>query len=65
MKYTLKKCVIAVAGDFGPERSIENIKRWIQLNGGIFTNYISPQTTYLVCSKKQYGKNSTMGVSSA
>ena len=61
MKDLLKRCTIAVTGDFGAARSFEKIRQWIQVNGGNFSYDITPQVTHLICSKDHFRKSVTMG----
>ena len=61
MKQPFKSFVIAVTGDFGPNRSFEKMRQWIQVNGGIFSYDINPQVTHLVCSKEHFMKNRGLG----
>ena len=56
----LKNLTIALAGDIKdsstPPRSIpiEQLKKWIQANGGTYAARVTPQTTHLVASKEAW-----------
>jgi hypothetical protein len=45
---------IAITGDFGKERKQDDFKRWIELNGGKYSNKVTDDITHLVCSKAHY-----------
>jgi hypothetical protein len=63
MKDPLKKVVIAITGDFGGKsRSIENIKRWIESNGGKYSTKIEDGVTHLICSKENWKKQVPAGI---
>lgn len=62
-KNALKKCTIAVTGDFGNARPYEKIKHWIEFQGGTFATKVDTNVTHLVCSQKHYKKNVAMGES--
>lgn len=61
-KQALKKFTIAISGNFGEQRSVEQMKRWIHANGGTFAADISPEVTHLVCSKEHFKKGVAMGM---
>ena len=61
-KQPLKKFTIAISGNFGEQRSIEQMKRWIQANGGTFAADISAEVTHLVCSKEHFKKSVATGM---
>lgn len=52
---------IAATGDFGKERSHENIKRWVEKNGGQWAMKMSEDVTHLVCTKEDYRTKAPMG----
>lgn len=54
MKSILKNHSIAVTGEFGTARSHENIKRWIELNGGEWASSVKPGVTHLICSEAHW-----------
>ena len=54
MKGILKNHLIAITGDFGNARSHENIKRWIELNGGDWASSVKPGITHLLCSEAHW-----------
>lgn len=57
----LKRFTIAVTGNFGEQRSSEQMRKWIHANGGTFASDISPDVTHLVSSKEHFKKNVAMG----
>ncbi|KAM0805679.1 hypothetical protein BDR22DRAFT_968894 [Usnea florida] len=59
-KQPLKRLTIAVTGDFGEQRSVEQMRRWIHVNGGTFAYDVSAEVTHLVCSKEHFKKSVTM-----
>ena len=60
-KKPLKSLTIAVTGDFGEQRSVEQMRKWIYVNGGKFAYDVSAGVTHLVCSKEHFKKNVIMG----
>ena len=60
-KQPLKRLTIAVTGDFGEQRSVEQMRKWIHVNGGKFAYDVSAEVTHLVCSKEHFKKSVTMG----
>ena len=60
-KQPLKHFTIAITGYFGEKRSMEQTRKWVQVNGGTVANDISPEVTHLVCSKKDFKKDVAMG----
>lgn len=52
---------IAATGDFGKERSHENIKRWVEKNGGQWAMKMSEDVTHLLCTKEDYRNKTPMG----
>ncbi|MCJ1246397.1 hypothetical protein MMC30_003604 [Trapelia coarctata] len=59
-KEALKKCTIAVTGDFGKEKTYEKIKHWIEFQGGSMATKVEVKVTHLVCSHEHFKKNVTM-----
>ena len=57
----LKRFTIALAGNFGPDRTEEKIQGWIAAHGGIFASDISSNVTHLVCSLKAYKQSVPTG----
>ena len=53
---------IAVTGDFGANRSPEQMRSWIQNQGGTFAYEISPKVTHLICSKDHFKKSLKPGM---
>ena len=53
---------IAVTGDFGPNRTSEKMKSWIQHHAGRFSHDISSGVTHLICSKEHFKKEVAMGM---
>ncbi|MCJ1462632.1 hypothetical protein MMC07_001234 [Pseudocyphellaria aurata] len=65
MKDPLKSFTIAATGTFGPQRSYEKIRQWVEANGGTFTMTISPKVTHLICSREHFKKGVAMGMISS
>ncbi|KAL8836343.1 MAG: hypothetical protein Q9170_002957 [Blastenia crenularia] len=61
VKFPLAGLTIAATGDFGSRRTHENLKRWIEKNGGQWATKISPEVTHLVCTKEDYLNKTPMG----
>ena len=61
----MQRFTIAVTGDFGPKRTHEKMRQWVEKNGGTFAKDVSKNVTHLVCSKDHYKRNTPMGISSA
>jgi len=61
MKNPFKKFTIALTGEFGPGRSHEKMKDWIEANGGTFGRQINNDVTHLVCSLKDWKKRPKIG----
>lgn len=51
---SLKGCVIAATGDFGEPRNYDNLKRWVETNGGKWTTRVTKETTHLIASKDHW-----------
>lgn len=62
MKVPLTGFTIAVTGDFGPQRSREKIRQWVEANGGTFTFNITPGVTHLICSREHFKRGVAMGM---
>ena len=60
-KQPLKRFTIAITGYFGEQRSMEQIRKWINVNGGTVAHDVSLEVTHLVCSKKDFKKDVAMG----
>ena len=60
-KQPLKHFTIAISGYFGEQRSMEQIQKWIHVNGGTVAHDLSPEVTHCVCSKKDFIKDVAMG----
>ncbi|KAI9843227.1 MAG: hypothetical protein M1838_002723 [Thelocarpon superellum] len=54
MKNPLRNLQIGLTGDFGAPRSHENMRRWIENNGGTFTDTVDKHTTHLISSWEAY-----------
>lgn len=63
MTSMLVSCVIMVVGSFGLKRSTADLKRWIETSGGEFTSRISARVTHLVCSKRAWKDQYSIGES--
>jgi hypothetical protein len=61
MKDPLKKAVIAITGDFGSSRKLENMKRWIENNGGRYSAKVEEGVTHLVCSEDHWKSQPVAG----
>ena len=61
MAKALRGCVIAITGDFGPDRTDDKIKKWIKASGGKFRCGIGSDVTHLVCSVEDYMQDVAMG----
>ena len=64
MKNVLKNHVIATSGDFGENITLENLRRWIELNGGQWTGTVTDEVTHLVCSTAHWKRRVGAGSSS-
>jgi hypothetical protein len=45
--------------DFTQDKA-ENIKRWVEANGGVYSKAINEYATHLICSEKSFKKNVEM-----
>jgi hypothetical protein len=61
MKDPLKNAVIAITGDFGASRKLENMKRWIESSGGKYSAKVEDGVTHLICSKDHWKSHSAAG----
>lgn len=61
VKDPLKDLVIAISGDFGDGKSVENFKRWIASGGGKFTSTPTEETTHLICTESDWKKKKPYG----
>jgi hypothetical protein len=52
----LKGYFIAITGDFGKARSTENMKRWIESNGGRYSAKVEEGVTHLISTKDHWTK---------
>lgn len=64
MKEPLKNRVIAVTGDFGQARTHENLKRWIEANGGKWASTVTKDATHLISSKEHWTRQTVLGTRS-
>ena len=60
-KQPLKYFTIAITGYFGEQRSMEQIRKWVHINGGTLAHDVSSEVTHLVCSKKDFKRDVAMG----
>ncbi|KAI4124023.1 MAG: hypothetical protein LQ338_005012 [Usnochroma carphineum] len=61
VKFPLTGLTIAATGDFGPCRSHDTLKRWVERNGGQWVTKMSEQVTHLICTKEDYRSKAPMG----
>jgi hypothetical protein len=54
VRQIFKKCVIAVAGPLPGQYTTQNLKRWIQIRKGRFTDKFDETVTHLLCTNEQY-----------
>jgi hypothetical protein len=57
MPKTLKNYTVAISGKFGESRKSDDIKRWVEANGGKFARNYHEGVTHFICSKLNYKKN--------
>lgn len=57
---TFKNKVICHTNDF-KDKINENIKKWIESNGGKFSRELTPEVTHLIASKKAWKKYYPIG----
>ena len=60
-KQPLKYFTIAITGYFGEQRSMEQIRKWVHINGGTLAHDVTSEVTHLVCSKKDFKRDVAMG----
>ena len=53
-KGVFKNLTIAATGDFGPQKTHEDIKRWVENNGGTFATTVDSRTTHLIATSQHY-----------
>ncbi|KAF1962294.1 hypothetical protein CC80DRAFT_531217 [Byssothecium circinans] len=53
----LKNLVITAAGEVGPGKGNEKIKKWINANGGIWVPKVSERVTHLIASKDAWKRS--------
>jgi hypothetical protein len=57
-KPILQGCTIALVGNLGKARDPASLKRWVDANGGNFTNTrIEAEVTHLICSGEAFKSN--------
>jgi hypothetical protein len=61
MKNPFKGFTVATTGDFGKQRTSEQIKRWVEANGGRYVTKIDENVTHLICSAEHWKSQSSMG----
>ncbi|KAL8989003.1 MAG: hypothetical protein Q9177_002008, partial [Variospora cf. flavescens] len=61
VRFPLAGLTIAVTGDFGPRRSHETLKRWVEKNGGHWATNISKEITHLISTKEDYRNKAPAG----
>ncbi|KAL8968940.1 MAG: hypothetical protein Q9197_004600 [Variospora fuerteventurae] len=61
VRFPLAGLTIAVTGDFGPRRTHETLKRWVEKNGGHWATKISKDVTHLISTKEDYRNKAPMG----
>lgn len=57
----LKGLIISVAGDLGSGKGNEQLKKWVDTNGGQWALRVTKAVTHLICSKEAYKKNVDAG----
>ncbi|KAF2102650.1 hypothetical protein NA57DRAFT_71639 [Rhizodiscina lignyota] len=50
----LKNYIIAATGDFGQARSHDNLRRWVEANGGKWASTVTKLVTHLIVSKDHW-----------
>lgn len=63
-RHLLTGDIIAISGDFGKPRSAENLKRWIEGNGGRYSTKVEDGVTHLICSKEHWKSQPAAGKTS-
>ena len=46
----LKRCVIAITGNFPEPRNPKALERWVVNNGGKFSSTVNQDVTHLICT---------------
>jgi hypothetical protein len=59
----LKNLVITAIGALGPSRGNEQLKRWVEANGGRWQPRVTKGITHVICSKDAWKKNIDAGMS--
>ncbi|KAL8956354.1 MAG: hypothetical protein Q9193_006112, partial [Seirophora villosa] len=60
VQFPLAGLTIAVTGDFGPRRSHDTLRRWVEKNGGKWATKVSKEVTHLVSTKEDYRNKAPM-----
>ncbi|KAF2122637.1 hypothetical protein BDV96DRAFT_639212 [Lophiotrema nucula] len=53
---SLKKLVVSATGEFGSGKSHDQLKKWVDANGGKWCPKVSQGITHLICSKENWKK---------
>ncbi|KAI4095020.1 MAG: hypothetical protein LQ344_001867 [Seirophora lacunosa] len=61
VQFPLAGLTIAVTGDFGPRRSHDTLRRWVEKNGGQWATKVSNEVTHLISTKEDYRSKAPMG----
>lgn len=61
-KKLLKDRVVAATGDFGEARTHDNLKRWVEANGGKWVTTITADITHLIASKEHWVRQTALGM---
>ncbi|KAL9011904.1 MAG: hypothetical protein Q9173_003303, partial [Seirophora scorigena] len=61
VQFPLAGLTIAVTGDFGPRRSHDTLRRWVEKNGGQWATKVSKEVTHLISTKEDYRSKAPMG----
>lgn len=59
----LKALFITAAGDVGPGKGYEQLRKWVEANGGRWSPRVVKGVTHLICSKDAYKKKVEAGLS--
>src|SRR5438046_260543 len=57
MVKVFKDYTISITGNFGRERSIDEFKRWVPINGGRFASEVDETVNILISSKDHFLRN--------
>ncbi|KAI4115712.1 MAG: hypothetical protein LQ345_003750 [Seirophora villosa] len=60
VQFPLAGLTIAVTGDFGPRRSHDTLRRWVEKNGGQWATKVSKDVTHLISTKEDYRSKAPM-----